>query len=158
MRSPSVNFPRCPGRFRRVAASQGLGSRLARRLPGWLGETWWGGLPGCEMNCGWASEILHQLKTVVNIPLFIDLLGNFHYKIWGDTYPIRAFFNTHFVLLGLGCSPPFYTVFFGVRAAFFSEVHLLGDSYVQCHRFPFFRDHMITLENRNFPTSWVRIV
>ena len=80
----------------------------------------WGGLPGCEMNCGWASEILHQLKTVVNIPLFIDLLGNFHYKIWGDTYPISEFVNTHFVLLGLGCSPPIlYSFFWG------SEQHVL---------------------------------
>ena len=69
-------------------------------------------------------------------------LKNLLYKMGGYVPDKSIFLYTFFLsFLGLECSPLFYRFLGGVRAA--SDVHLLGDSHVQHHRFPFYRDHIL---------------
>ena len=71
-------------------------------------------------------------------------LKNLLYKMGGYVPDKSIFLYTFFLsFLGLECTPHLIQFFWGVRAAFCSDVHLLGDNHVQRHRFPFYRDHIL---------------
>ena len=93
----------------------------------------------------------------VSTSVYLHPLRNFLKNKGRDMDRIRASFYTHFFSHFEGSSvvPHFIQIFFGVvRAAFYGDVHLLGDSHVQRHRFPLCGDHRPP-ENCNFPTSWI---